>query len=300
MVMKFYFQNYKKFIFLVLFLGLLLFTFAFLYNKEKETLAQEEFVLDCGEEIPIGEAIDESLVMIKNILDASGAMLAAGGGQIAAVNQIYESGLPDQCRAENCDTGCDRTSELICTPVSECNCITVSACGGVGGSCPPGVENCTIWCVPDLQGGEICAPCWNETTCDTDCPPDCEWVVNCNIRACTGNACPVDLFNETMSQLSQVVSLYPSIAANAAVINQEVGKRDDIIAKLNEARTALEQCATPASGFVPEETLQLLEGLISCEEANWLKILPAESEKCNPDREDYHPKNFLCCVPRVP
>lgn len=248
--MKFYFQNYKKYIFLISVLGLLLFAFTFLYNGERETLAQEEMIWECEEEIPIGEAIDESIAMINSILSNADSMLSKGGQQVAAANRIYNIDLPGACQASNCQTDCDSYT-YRCNPHP---------------------------CDPDDPDGPTC---WDR--CRT-----------CDISACTGNACPTDLLNEASTQVNQIVGLYPQILANAAVINQEVGKRDDIIAKLEEARTALAECATPASGYTAEEESQLLQTLFSCTEAKYQRILTEEQENCYVGA--YSP-NFFCCRP---
>ena len=275
MFMKF--KNYKKFIFFgSIIMGVLLLSFAFVYNNTKEkALAQEEFVWECGNEIPIGEAMDETLDMIKKILDNTDALLAAGGQQARAVNQIQEIDLPGECRAANCQTGCNISSREECTTQRICD-----------GSCPPGAINCRQegeTCV-DFLGMPLCSPryCWDETTC--------QQVPQCNISPCTGNACPPDLVGQATGKAGEISALAGEISARAATIAAQIPRRAPILAKLEEARGELETCATPASGYEAEEESQLLQTLFSCEEAKFQRILSDEQESC-------YPTNFFCCRP---
>lgn len=213
------FQKYQKLIFVLSIIGLLSLAFVFFYNdnKKREVAAQEDFVLDCGEEIPIGEATDEALQMVNNIVINSEEILSRSGQQVRLANRIDEMDITVQCLPGNCTT---------------------------------------------LQG-------------------------------CTGNACPTDLLTELADSANRIQSLYPRIQANKDAIHDEIDKRDDILDKLTAAREMLDECATPASGYVPEETLQLIEGLVSCENAKFYKILPEDKENC-------YPSNFFCCRPRRP
>ena len=147
-IMKF--QNYKKIIFLLSLLGSLFFAFVFFYNQNREIRAQgeEELVWNCGDEIPIGEAIDETLAMLKIILDNADAMLNKAGQQVAAANQIYNLPLPDACQAGNCSSSCnlvtyDCPPSFPCDPAdpfgpvcwSTCTRCDISPCAG--SACPP-------------------------------------------------------------------------------------------------------------------------------------------------------------------
>ncbi|MCH8741348.1 hypothetical protein IH779_00320 [Patescibacteria group bacterium] len=274
--MKFHFQKYKKFIFLLSILVLLLFAFTFPYNKEEGTLAQGEVIWDCGEEIPIGEALDEAIVLVNTVTSNADQMLSRGGQQVASAYTIHGLDLPNECKAENCQAGCDVTYHTECTTNEHC-----------GSSCPPG-ESCTEEeiCLPFL-GAPLCSTeyCWQETTC--------QQVSQCNISPCTGDACDPALMAEAAANVSQISALYPLILANEAAINAAIATRPGIIAKLEAARTALEQCALPASGYVAGETVQLIETIVTCENAKFYKILPAGQDCSNP-------RNFFCCRPRTP
>lgn len=297
---KDFMKKYKKFIFLLLIVGLLFFSFLLFYNKEEEILAQEEFVWECGEEIPIGEAIDGSIFMLYAILNSADKILEATGGQLAAVNQISQIPIPQECKAERCETGCDTSTGDICHWESpHCTTATITLSPGV--PCPPFVpeDECIEVCPMGVCGPPLGYFYYEQVTCicpdNTEVDPSsmcqvCEDVVTCEVRDCSGNACPPDLLASTVSNIWQISNLYSGIPHNVEVIENAVGARDAIIDKLEQAREQLAECATPASGYVEEEEIQRLETLFSCEEAEFLRILPEEQEGC-------YPSNYFCCKP---
>ncbi|MFC1629961.1 hypothetical protein ACFL06_00300 [Patescibacteria group bacterium] len=87
-------------LFILLFLGLGLF-----YNQEKKTLAQEEIIFGCGDEIPLGEAIDEAVDFGVQIDANIQAILSASTTQVNSAESLYE--IPDECKAVNCSTVCN-------------------------------------------------------------------------------------------------------------------------------------------------------------------------------------------------
>lgn len=93
-------KSSKIFFFLILIL--LFFGLALVYNQSRELEAQE-ISLTCGEEIPLGEAIDGALALI-GIEEEVITFFSASISQIEAAKQLFE--LSGQCEAENCDADC--------------------------------------------------------------------------------------------------------------------------------------------------------------------------------------------------
>lgn len=280
-------KKYQKIVFFLI-VAFLFIGFGLFYNQNRETLAQEELIWQCGEEIPIGEAIDETLAFALAILTQSQIVVSSSLAQANAAGELAE--LPEQCRAENCNTGCIITSSDVeaNTCPDPCPSQTESRCGDIGEPCPPG-EDCTDFCV---SLGE-CAYCWDEEICE----PCTITETTCEVLHCSGEACP---FGEISNKVSQIQNYYSRIsAANAEIGRLIIEDRPPILVKLNEARVALSNCATPASGYTPEEAIQLPQTVFSCEEVNYLRILP-DVQDCDPDNVDYHPGNFICCRPTTP
>lgn len=105
-------QNYKKIISLLSIIGLLLVgVFLSLYNDKKEVVSAQvtgEILWKCGEEIVIGEVIVEASQVANNITNAFNEITKASSQQILLAEKIYQSPLPQACKASNCNTGCDR------------------------------------------------------------------------------------------------------------------------------------------------------------------------------------------------
>jgi len=89
----------------LLFLAVPLIFLFIIYNQKRETKAQEEQVmLVCdGDEIPIGEAIDETLAVGHNIINESQKMINSSLVEINAANDLLT--LVDQCTVANCNSG---------------------------------------------------------------------------------------------------------------------------------------------------------------------------------------------------
>lgn len=293
--MKAYFQNHQKTIFLLFCIILLSIVFVFSYNKEKEISADEQLIWDCGEEIPIGEAVDEAIALVNTVTSNADQMLVRGGQQVAAAYRTSEIDLPGECKADNCNTGCtesvtdtDFNDCAICPPVITHH----TAPRAINPTCPapPGIP-CSLMppvlCVPPLYMG--CNWEWDETSCECTIP-----VTNCTIDVCSGSPCPADLIIEAVNNVGLISELHPLIIDNAAAINAAIAMRPGIIDKLNDAREELAECATPASGYEAEEIEDLVQVLISCPEAKYLRILSEDQEDCY--KGTYSP-NFFCCKP---
>lgn len=141
-----------------------------------------------GGEIPIGEAMDGTLAMAKEIIRNYDEMLPAGGELVAAANSVYELPLPEECKAENCDTDCWMSYEKNCW--GECGEVTVFETKCAMGSCPG--ETCNVECddfervclagVPCPAGALHCdcasipgTCCWDDPiTCDCGPPGSCD------------------------------------------------------------------------------------------------------------------------------
>jgi len=102
-----------------------------IYNQKREAKAQEEQVmLICdGDEIPIGEAIDETLAVGHDIIDNSQKMINSSLDEIAAANKLLD--LADQCSSTGCSSGCDYADTDDDEVDDQC---TVRGCSGT--ACP--------------------------------------------------------------------------------------------------------------------------------------------------------------------
>jgi hypothetical protein len=128
-----FFRKHQR-IFPLLILVLLGFSFGIFYNQNKKALAQEPRALQCGEEIPLGEAIDETLNFASAILEQSQTVVTSSLAQVSTARELTD--VPDQCQAENCDTDC-RLECVEPDPNNGClrqECI-IPPCSGQ--ACPP-------------------------------------------------------------------------------------------------------------------------------------------------------------------
>ncbi|KKN97126.1 hypothetical protein LCGC14_0160840 [marine sediment metagenome] len=160
-------------------------------------------------------------------------------------------------------------------------------CGPVG-SCDPAIDPTCFNIGTETQ-------CWGDNECfDKSFGGACEEKYvrdfDCGISSCTGNACPIDAIVELGDQRAIIYIRSLQIANYAAAINTEVQKAPGLRAMLEKARIGLAACTTPASGYEPTEEVQLVETLVSCDEAKWLRMLSDDQEEC-------YLTNFFCCEP---
>jgi len=284
-----------------------------IYNQRREAKAQEEqVVLVCdGDEIPIGEAIDETLAVGHTIINESQKMIVSSSAEIDEANKLLA--LADQCKAENCDTGCDSGTTTVDSP-----CMVAGPFGGPLVACAP-------WnCSPNSDGCYPCnVACWgliccganhinpwtdnnNCGVCGNVCPAGstcgfvdsanpaagaacwgtCSTAVHtCDVKPCSGSACPT---GEISNALTQIENAYSQIVASKNAIYAEIDKRPGIIAKLVVVRAELPKCVTPA-GELTEAQAKEAQTLYTCKEALYERALPSAKTKCN------NLKNFICC-----
>ena len=295
-----------------------------LYNANGTASAQQEPEIVCeSAEIPVGAAVDASLILAEELLNNAAAAISGAVTEIALAEQLLL--LPDQCLAENCGGGCSPDTRTI-------------SCG----SSPP-------------PAGEYAAPCWpgdagkffcylddpnNRVHCQftgpgpddygliTDpCPPDLKCVPPdgicsactedfCDISPCSGDPCPrdainmaadaiissydeikrvkentTDLFEEKFTQLVNGKDLW-KYCTDKTKINlmlkgamKDESLKDLIVCLLDESRRGLSRCVTPDNLNYLEER----QGTLKCQDASALGAL---SEK---QRQECYFDNFFCC-----
>lgn len=108
-------NRFPRFILPFLVLSFLFLVSALYYNQNKKSLAGEEVkaqeafeydvTLVCeGDEIPLGQLVDEVLASTVTIANNLEETVSAGTDQVAAARDLFW--LPEQCKEENCDTDC--------------------------------------------------------------------------------------------------------------------------------------------------------------------------------------------------
>lgn len=154
-------------IFFLLFLLLLFFGFGLLYNDKKEGLAQERAFMECEEEIPIGEIIEETFQFVKEVNQNVQTIYSTAPTQIGAAKTLAQ--LPEECKAENCDTNCEMEYKLDCK--GECDDVTVDDddCSLDPDECP--FQNCTGSCADIVDH-----VCITGGVCPDPLDPSCDCV----------------------------------------------------------------------------------------------------------------------------
>jgi len=85
-------------------LGLLFFLSNLFYNQRRESIAQEPTLSCEGEEIPLGDALDKAFDLASVINDNIQTVFSSSQSQITSAKSLFD--LPEQCKAENCQTSC--------------------------------------------------------------------------------------------------------------------------------------------------------------------------------------------------
>jgi len=134
------FKKSKKILFLLLIFGFLFFFLNLFYNQNRKSEAQEVELVCEGDEIPLGEVLDEALALAKVINDNVQTIYKSSLSQIDKAKSLFD--FPDQCTVDNCQTSCnkscpDQDADGVCDP-EEKQC-TVNPCSG--NPCPPEAEN---------------------------------------------------------------------------------------------------------------------------------------------------------------
>ena len=73
-------------------------------NEVKAQEAMDVTLVCEGDEIPLGELVEEVLASGKVIVDSLDLVGASGADQVEAAKQLFA--LPEECKAENCTPGC--------------------------------------------------------------------------------------------------------------------------------------------------------------------------------------------------
>ena len=251
---------------LLLFLIFLLsFSFIyFLYNKGKGEVSAQEYKVKCAVEIPIGETIDETETLAQEIINTAEFIIqksveAADAGE-ALIN------LVDQCRAENCQTGCNQYT-YQCKPY-QCN---------------------PYQCNPRPCEGNPKQTCYD--ICYRTCWQTC---YACDVLSCSGNPCPSD---QIASEVQKIKDNYEKIklAYEGGELNGEkidgikqlVKKPEEIFPLLGESRNKLKACSSPSEDYEKYllEGSTLLKLVLSCENA----------KSMDPTLGDCYQNNYFCC-----
>lgn len=254
----------------------------FLYNKSGSNVSAQE-VLCLSPEIPVGTAIDETYAFAQELLQHLQLAVSYSMAQAALSEQLAE--LPDECKAENCSSGC--------------NTITNSVFCGKSRPCP---DDCAAW------------PCSTSIDPDTGlCSKECT-EYSCQITSCSGDPCPTTEINNLVDAINR---LHGQIAAERQAIEKlleneynsdswkfcreetkdrlirkgemtDKRRRDLVACLLEESRIGLSNCVTPAQFFAgtSKEEVKLL---YSCQEARLQGLLTdVQAEQCTVN-------NAFCC-----
>lgn len=142
-----------KIVFALFLLSALLLFFNFFYNQDKGILASEEDLshreLDCGEEIPVGEAMEKTTQLAEDLIQEFDSIYANVYYQIKAAEEMIE--LANKCditvcepidcgsyTVTKCDTACDDEGDCTTSCWTEIYCYAPSNCTSVwnGWACP--------------------------------------------------------------------------------------------------------------------------------------------------------------------
>jgi len=275
-------KNILKISIFCLISGLLFSFLNILYNKGKEEVFAQEYKATCDVKIPIGEAVDETEDLLQEIINTIEVIIQASNEAANAGEAL--TNLADQCKAENCQSGCREWCE--------------------------GWKNCgetTTPCVPYCHGNP--PTCWTavcgQRQCGEDeegkpiyCPVYClycrDFIEKCEISGCSGDPCPTAQINEKV-RLIEDNYLKIKVAYEGGEIDgtkiegiKNLIKRPaEIFPKLGESRNKLKACSVP-----PEDYEKYLSGeempaklLLNC----------GNAKQVDPSLGDCHPNNYFCC-----
>jgi len=241
--------NFLKILISYLIFVILLSILNILYNKREATVLAQDQKTHCTTEIPIGETIDNTKSLLEDIIGTTEIIVEVSESADAAGTEL--TNLADQCKAENCQTGCDSK----CQEGGKINCgkEPVNPC------CP--TEN------PPCSCG-----CWLEGVCDQKisgydnkgkpiyqnipCRVCIDYVGKCDVLPCSGSPCP----NEQIAdEIKKIKDNYKKIkvAYEGGELNGEelegiinlIKKTPEIFSKLGDSRNKLKACASPTEDY---------------------------------------------------
>lgn len=284
--------NLKIFIFYSIFF-LFLFLF-FLYNKNTGKIFATEYKLNCNVKIPIGEVIDESEELAMKIIDATESIIQTTSEVLNIGGELKN--LPDQCKSENCHTGCNQRCENI--GYKDCGQTNIPCCSDQ--KC---FNECQKTCYSYQCGSYICGnePCGkdekgNTIFCPKYCPIYClrcmDYKGKCEIISCYGEPCPL---NEIQILINRINENYKKIELVYKGDDREkkegiiklTKKPQEIFSKLGEVRNKLKSCTSPTEDY---------QKYLSVEEfpAKFLLNCP-NAKTYDENLSDCHPNNYFCC-----
>jgi len=283
-----------KIVLLIFFLISLSFAFLLFYNNQKGALAQDtkSSVLEeepwqvptCEKEIPVGFLTDEALATFKKLAENYEKIITKSAGIVALANQLAE--IPDQCRAENCQTSC----HLECAERD------------------PDTGDCLHWecikppCTCTNPNPEIC-PC-------SDCAcPDYDTIV----AAIDSAVAEIDTaYQEIENLFTENNCKVPFSWSNPYDYSDPSDSRNvtrlEFIKYLLEAsRRELARCVTASEFLIGEETEVGVKEALTCQETFYQDLLPQNEDVICDDlggcqakwwenmKKCCYRNNFVCC-----
>lgn len=290
-------------------------------NEPKAGGGEREIGFQCPEEIPIGEAMEETVKLIADILAEVDGIICKSADQISASKDLIS--LSNQCDVGNCSPLCqearrtERTQVAVigdnliltqcsirpCSYNNSVDCVhCIQSCGVE--HMPDCGQNCRIEPCPgspslnckfcEISAAEIGAPgsygqncgfsnCLGTQTC-LFCDRE---IVTCQTRDCEGSPCPNE---EIELKFEEIENLRQEISNNADRIEDlTLNKRDEIKKKLDKARDLIDSCSLTVTEWERvEKELRDEKLIMSCEtvlKENW----PRKEEECK------SLFNFYCC-----
>lgn len=255
---------FQKIIFSLLISILFFLLLNFLYNKNEAVLAQEGEGVVCREEVPSGEAIDETEKISKEIIANIDKMTRAYLDQENAARELIILTNEENCSSENCktdnrrcevngcpcllepcETGCDywTTEECVewtCSLDSSTYPCTVCDPESGQSACQSACKECTEWETDD-DGNDICTK-YTYGSCSCTKKEELE---HCETIPCDEcKPCPFNTINE---QVRVIQETYPKIEeANEKIKDLIKGKKTWTECKEKDGDWV--QCMEPQQG----------------------------------------------------
>jgi hypothetical protein len=257
--------------------------FYFLYNKGRgDEIFAQEYETKCAVEIPIGNAIDETEKLAQEIISTAEFIIQQSTEAANSGEELVK--LPDQCKAENCQSGCREWCE------GQTN------CGETTTPCVPYCHGNPPVCWNDICGQRQCGTDkdGNPIYCSVYCLYCSNYIPKCEIFSCSGNPCPSEQIKKKVQDIKdnyeKIKIAYEGGELNGEKIDgikQLIEKPEEIFPLLGESRNKLKACSSPAEDYqkLLLEGSTLIKLVLSCENA----------KSMDPTLGDCSPNNYFCC-----
>jgi len=278
-----------------LILSLLLSFLIFLYNQRRDGVfaqeipaegtqetqqIQQEAEIKCEAEMPIGETIDKTQDLIKKIIDAATIIVQSSEEAANSGEELIK--LVDQCKAENCQSGCKEWCE--------------------------GLKNCgetNTPCVPSCHGNPpVCDSVPTQKQCGRDQkgnPVYCtvyylyckDYIPKCEISGCNGDPCPSEQITSEIQKIEDDYKKIKLVYEGGKVNDEEIEGLKDLVKKpdkifplLGDTRNKLRICIIPSEDYEKSVEGEIRAQLFfSCENA----------KEIDKTLSDCYPNNYFCC-----